>query len=213
MPIRENIEKIQKEIGGKATLVAAVKYATSDQIKAALDAGITHIGFNTYQQMEEIAPRIKEDTKTHFIGTLQKNKAKKVVGLNPLLIQSVDSYKLTEKINNAAEHMNKIQDILIQVKTDPQKSTGVAPKDLNELLLKIGTLKHIKIRGLMTITPFDGNPDESRPYYHAMHSYLKDSEKILKRRLDYLSMGMSGDYMEAIEEGANMVRIGSAIFR
>ena len=212
MPIHDNVQNIQRQIGPEITLVAAVKYTTKDHIMEAVDAGIKDIGFNTFQQMEEIAPLLPKGARTHFIGTLQKNKVNKVIDLNPYLIQSVDSYDLAKKIDTASQKRNKIQDILIQIKTDKEKDTGVLPEDMGALLRKISHLKNIKIAGLMTIPPYDGNPDNSRPYFRAMKSYFNEAEKILEKKLKYLSMGMSGDYMAAIEEGANMIRLGDRIF-
>ena len=213
MSIRDNVQKILREIGHGITLVAAVKYTTKGQIMEAVDAGIKDIGFNTFQQMQEIAPLLPQSTRAHFIGTLQKNKVKKVIDMEPYLIQSVDSHDLAKKIDSASQKRNKVQDILIQVKTDKKKDTGVPPEDMGALFREIASLRNIRIAGLMTIPPYNGNPDDSRPYYRAMKSYFNEAEKILEKKLKYLSMGMSGDYMIAIEEGANMIRIGDKIFR
>lgn len=212
MSIRDNVKKILREIGPEVALVAAVKYASYGEIIEAVDSGIKDIGFNTCQQMEEVAPLLLMGVKTHFIGTLQNNKVKKVIGLNPALIQSVDSFDLAKKIDSASQERNKTQDILIQVKTDKEKDTGVLPEDMAGLLRKIDSLGNVKIRGLMTIPPYSGNPQDSRPYYRAMRSYFSEAEKALGRKLRYLSMGMSGDYLAAIEESANMIRIGDRIF-
>ncbi|WP_054865060.1 alanine racemase [Methanosarcina barkeri] len=120
--IEDNVTELLKVIPSDITLVAAVKYASKIQIDEAIKAGVTDIGFNHYQQMKDLAPYLSPEIKTHFIGTLQLNKAKKVVNLNPYLIESVDSYKLAEKINNAAKNKKRIQKILIQVKTDDKKT-------------------------------------------------------------------------------------------
>lgn len=209
MSIHDNVEKILREIGPEVVLVAAVKYASYEQIIEAIDAGIKDVGFNTFQQMEKVAPLLPSGVGTHFIGTLQMNKVKKVIGLDPVLVQSVDSFGLAERISIASK---KTQDILVQVKTDTKKGTGVLPEDLQELLRKIASLEHVRIEGLMTIPPYTGNPEDSRPYYRAMNSYFSGAEKALARKLRYLSMGMSGDYMAAVDEGATMVRIGDGIF-
>ncbi len=209
MSITKNIQNILTEIGDKATLVVAVKYAAPDQVTTVVDAGATDLGFNTYQQMKETAPMLPESAKLHFIGTLQKNKAKKVVELDPALIQSVDSYPLAKKINDAAKSINKTQDILLQVKTDPKKETGILPEDIDDLLQKICTLDNIKTSGLMTVHPYSENPEDSRPYFRQMRTLFENPQK----KLEILSMGMSNDYKIAIEEGATMVRVGSRIFR
>lgn len=209
MSIHDNVEKILQQIGPGIVLVAAVKYASYEQIMEAVDSGIKDVGFNTFQQMEEVAPMLPSGVKIHFIGTLQMNKVKKVIGLDPVLIQSVDSFGLAQKISIASK---RTQGILVQVKTDNKKGTGVLPEDLDGLLKKIGSLGNVKVEGLMTIPPYTGNPDDSRQYYRAMRSYFFQAEKALERKLKYLSMGMSGDYMAAIGEGATMVRIGEGIF-
>ncbi len=213
MNIKKNIDNILNTVGSKATVVIAVKYASLEQIKTVLNAGATNLGFNTYQQMEEVKKIVDNHTKLHFIGTLQKNKAKKVMALNPALIQSIDSEELCQIINGAAKKADKIQDILIQVKTDTDKTTGIPPQNLEKLLKSADAMSHINVRGLMTVHPYSDNPENSRQYFSKMNTYFKKSSKILKDKPKYLSMGMSNDYKIAIEEGANMVRIGSAIFR
>ncbi len=213
MNIRDNIDKILNAVGSKATVVIAVKYANLKQITEAINAGAANLGFNTYQQMEEVKKIVDNRTKLHFIGTLQKNKAKKVVALNPALIQSIDSEELCQKINSAAKKAGKIQDILIQVKSDTNKTTGIPPENLEKLLKSADAMNHINVRGLMTVHPYSDNPENSRQYFRKMNTYFQKSSKILRNKPKYLSMGMSNDYKIAIEEGANMVRIGSAIFR
>lgn len=210
--IEDNVNEFLKNIPSDVTLVAAVKYASKIQIDEAIKVGVTDIGFNHYQQMKDLAPYLPPEIKTHFIGTLQLNKAKKVVNLNPYLIESVDSYELAEKINNAAKEKKAIQKILIQVKTDEKKHTGLEPDDLLKLLDQISTLKYLSFEGLMTIPPKNEDPEDSRKYFKEL-KYLKNkAEKHLKKHLQYLSMGMTDDYQIAIEEGASIVRIGRKIF-
>jgi pyridoxal phosphate enzyme (YggS family) len=210
--IRDNVKKILKKIPSDVTLVAAVKYASKKQIDEAIKVGVTDIGFNHYQQMKDLAPYLPPYIKTHFIGTLQLNKAKKVVNLNPYLIESVDSYELAEKINNAAKEKRTIQRILVQVKTDEKKQTGLEPDDLLKLLDQISTLKYLSFEGLMTIPPRSEDPEDSRKYFKELKELNDKAEKHLKKHLQYLSMGMTDDYQIAIEEGASIVRIGRKIF-
>ncbi|WP_292389464.1 YggS family pyridoxal phosphate-dependent enzyme [Methanosarcina sp. UBA5] len=210
--IEDNVKELLKNIPSDVTLVAAVKYASKIQIDEAIKVGITDIGFNHYQQMKELAPYIPPEIKTHFIGTLQLNKAKKVVNLNPYLIESVDSYELAEKINDAAKEKKAIQKILIQVKTDEKKHTGLEPNDLLKFLDQISTLKFLSLEGLMTIPPKSEDPEDSRKYFKELKDLKDKSEKHLNKRLQYLSMGMTDDYQIAIEEGASIVRIGRKIF-
>ena len=210
--IKDNAKKLLKKIPPEVILVAAVKYASKKQIDEAIQAGVTDIGFNHYQQMRDLAPDFPPDIKTHFIGTLQLNKAKKVVDLNPYLIESVDSYELAEKINNAAKEKKIIQKILIQVKTDEKKHTGLEPNELFKLLDQISTLEYLSLEGLMTIPPESEDPEDSRKYFKELKDLKEKAEKHLKKHLRYLSMGMTDDYQIAIEEGASIVRIGRKIF-
>lgn len=210
--IEDNVKEILKNIPSDVTLVAAVKYASKRQIEEAIKVGVTDIGFNHFQQMKELSPHLPPEIKTHFIGTLQLNKAKKVVNLNPYLIESVDSYELAEKINDAAKEKKAIQKILIQVKTDEKKHTGLEPNDLLKLLDQISTLKFLSLEGLMTIPPKSEKPEDSIKYFKELKDLKDKTEKHLKKHLQYLSMGMTDDYQIAIEEGASIVRIGRKIF-
>ncbi|HII79182.1 MAG TPA: YggS family pyridoxal phosphate-dependent enzyme [Methanosarcina sp.] len=210
--IEDNVKELLNKIPPDVTLVAAVKYASKIQIGEAIKVGVTDIGFNHYQQMKELTPYLPPEIKTHFIGTLQLNKAKKVVNLNPYLIESVDSYELAEKINNAAKEKKIIQKILIQVKTDEKKHSGLEPDDLLKLLDQISTLKYLSFEGLMTIPPKSEDPEDSRKYFKELKDLKDKAEKHLKKHLQYLSMGMTDDYQIAIEEGASIVRIGRKVF-
>lgn len=210
--IEDNVKDLLKNIPSDVTLVAAVKYASKIQIDEAIKAGVTDIGFNHYQQMKDLAPYFPSGIKIHFIGTLQLNKAKKVVNLNPYLIESVDSYELAEKINDAAKEKKAIQKILIQVKTDEKKHTGLKPDDLLKLLDQISTLEYLSLEGLMTIPPKSEDSEASRKYFKELKDLKDKAEKHLKKHLQYLSMGMTDDYQIAIEEGASIVRIGRKIF-
>lgn len=210
--IEDNVKELLKTIPSDVTLVVAVKYASKIQVDKAIKAGVTDIGFNHYQQMKDLASYLPPEIKTHFIGTLQLNKAKKVVNLNPYLIESVDSYELAEKINNAAKEKRRIQKILIQVKTDEKKHTGLEPDDLLKLLDQISTLEYLSFEGLMTIPPKNEDPEGSRKYFKELKDLKDKAEKHLKKHLQYLSMGMTDDYQIAIEEGASIVRIGRKVF-
>jgi len=210
--IEDNVKDLLKNIPSDVTLVAAVKYASKIQIDEAIKAGVTDIGFNHYQQMKDLAPHFPSEIKIHFIGTLQLNKAKKVVNLNPYLIESIDSYELAEKINDAAKEKKAIQKILIQVKTDEKKHTGLEPDDLLKLLDQISTLEYLSLEGLMTIPPKSEDPEDSRKYFKELKDLKDKAEKHLQKHLQYISMGMTDDYQIAIEEGASIVRIGRKIF-
>lgn len=210
--IEDNVKELLNTIPYEVTLVAAVKYASKKQIDEAIKVGVTDIGFNHYQQMRDLAPYLPPEIKTHFIGTLQLNKAKKVVDLNPYLIESVDSYELAEKINNAAKEKKTVQKILVQVKTDEKKDTGLEPDNLLKLLDQISALKYLSLEGLMTIPPESEDPENSRKYFKELKDLKDKAEKHVKKHLQYLSMGMTNDYQIAIEEGASIVRIGRKVF-
>lgn len=206
MSIQANIKKIKSGLANNIVLVAAVKYASPEQIKELVNAGVKDLGFNTYQQMDELKSQLK-DAKLHFIGHLQSNKVKKVLELGVELIQSVESYKLAEKINSACAELGIKQDILLQVNTDESKDYGIEFSELQDTALKIKeNLTNISVVGLMTIPPLE-NP---RDYFAEMKTAYDQLSDFFDFK--YLSMGMSEDYKEAIEEGASMIRIGRALF-
>ncbi|MEK6868640.1 MAG: YggS family pyridoxal phosphate-dependent enzyme [Nanoarchaeota archaeon] len=214
MSIAENIKKIKNSIQDNATLVAAVKYASNEQILELVKGGVKDFGFNTYQQLRQVKALLPSDARIHFIGHLQSNKVRKVLQENVFLIQSVDSYKLTEKIDRVANELGIKQDILLEVKTDETKKHGFSALETENIVLEINnSLKNIKIKGLMTIPPLSANPHDSRRYFSLIKELFDKLSEKKNKKLEYLSMGMSDDYKAAIEEGSNMVRIGRALFR
>ena len=213
MTIAENVKKIRDSISDNITLVVAVKYASNEQILELVNAGIKDFGFNTYQQLKEVKKLLPSDARVHFIGHLQSNKARKVLQERVFLIQSVDSYKLAEKIDKVAKELGMGQDILLQVKTDESKEYGFSALEIEGIILKINNdLKNIGVMGLMTIHPLSENPEDSRKYFSLMKQLFSNISKKIDKKLEYLSMGMSNDYKTAIEGGANIVRIGRALF-
>jgi len=214
MAIAENVEKIKNSIPDNATLVAAVKYASNEQILELIKAGVKDLGFNTYRQLKEAKKLLPSDARIHFIGHLQSNKVRKVLQENVFLIQSVDSYKLAEKIDNVARELRIKQDILLEVKTDENKKHGFSALETEEVSLKINNnFKNIKIKGLMTIPPLSDDANNPRRYFSLVKNSFDNISKKMDRKLEYLSMGMSDDYKVAIEEGSNVVRIGRALFQ
>ncbi|MBI2522857.1 YggS family pyridoxal phosphate-dependent enzyme [Candidatus Woesearchaeota archaeon] len=213
MAIKENVQEIRRNIPVYVTLVAAVKYASNEQILELVKSGVKDLGFNTHQQLKKTRQLLTSDARIHFIGHLQSNKVRKVLQENIFLIQSVDSYSLAERINNAANELGIKQNILLQVKTDESKKHGFSALEIEEISLKINNnLKNIKVKGLMTIPPLSFNPEDSRKYFSLVQNLSDNISKKINKKLEYLSMGMSDDYKIAIEEGSNMVRIGRAIF-
>lgn len=204
--IQENLDKIRAELPENVLLVAVSKTRTVEEIRWAAACGCRDFGENKAQELYEKYAELP-DLRWHFIGRLQKNKVKSIVG-KVCLIHSVDSLPLALEINKRAEVLGIVQDILIQVNAagEPQKG-GVSLENTKLLFSEISEkCSSVRIRGLMQVAPEAENPEDVRIYFQQVYQLQKDLG------LEILSMGMSGDYKVAIEEGANCVRIGSAIF-
>ncbi|MCM8771398.1 MAG: YggS family pyridoxal phosphate-dependent enzyme [Candidatus Omnitrophica bacterium] len=228
--IRENVLAIKRQVGFIAskinrdpeqiTIVAVSKGRSIEEIKEAIKAGISDIGENRIQEAvvkyNTLKMRRPEfgNISWHFVGHLQTNKVKEAVRIFDL-IQSVDSQRLAAEINKQAAHIGKIQDILIEVKTSPEATKfGFMPEEVIAAIKEMNKLKNINIKGLMTIAPRVDEPEKARPYFRLLRE-LKDN--ITKALIPLtqpliLSMGMSDDFPIAIEEGADMLRLGRAIF-
>ncbi len=208
-------------------LIAATKTVGIETIKEAIDAGLRIFGENRVQEAQKKISDLKSQitppapplnkggtiggVEWHLIGHLQKNKAKYAVQLFDL-IHTVDSVELAEELNKQAEKIGKIQSILVQVKLSEEETKhGISEDELILLLEEIKKLKNLKLEGLMTMPPFFDNPEEARPYFRRLRK-IRDNAKEKGFMFPELSMGMSGDFEVAIEEGATMVRIGTAIF-
>jgi pyridoxal phosphate enzyme (YggS family) len=212
------ISKVARECGRKAEsvkLVAVSKAVNVQRIEQALKAGIHCLGENKVQEgMEKRDQLAGYSYELHLIGPLQKNKVNKAVA-NFDWIETVDSYDLARRIDRACEGLNKIIPVLVQVNIaeEPSKS-GVLEKDLSGLVDLIAKLQHISVRGLMTIPPFSENREVVRPHFRRLRELAEnlDHLKMESVSMQELSMGMSHDYPIAIEEGATIVRVGTAIF-
>lgn len=212
--IEENVKKILDELPTSVELVAASKTRTPEEILQAIQAGIKIIGQNYVQEAQKAYSIIGQQVKWHFIGHLQRNKVKKAVEIFDM-IETIDSIRLASEIDKQCRRLGKIMPILIEINSGrEQQKYGIFPEDMEDLTKKISGLKNIKIQGLMTMGPMFGNPEDARPYFVETKKVF---DKI--RTLDipdiemrYLSMGMTNSYLVAIEEGANLVRIGSKIF-
>jgi len=221
MSIRKNIKVIQSEIqkitSQPVKLVAVTKNRTIKEIHEAIEAGITDIGENRIQEAKEKLPKLPKTITKHFIGRLQSNKVREAVRLFDV-IQSVDSLKLAQKIDKECEKIGKIMPILIQVNTsdEPQKG-GVPIGNASNLIKEASELKNIQIHGLMTLAVHSADENKVRACFRKLKKLfdkIKNSNfEFRTSSFEFLSMGMSEDYRIAIEEGANMVRIGSGIFR
>lgn len=200
---------------GSVRLVAATKSAGIDQIREGIVAGLTTLGEN---RLQEALPKIEAlrgaPIQWHFIGHLQRRKVRSVVGVFDL-IQSVDSFELAEAIDRRAQEAGLRQAVLLEVNLEGEPTkTGFRPDALESLLPRLGALPHVEVRGLMAIPPPTSNPEQSRPYFRRLREL---AERLSRQAVDTvslkeLSMGMSSDYPVAVEEGATMVRVGTAIF-
>ncbi len=222
--LRENIERVKNRVSlaclraGRDVLsveiIVVTKGRSLEDIKEAVHCGLSAIGENRVQ--EALLKYAKKDfcARWHMIGHLQKNKVKDAIGIFDL-IQSVNSLKLCEEINVQAARIGKVQDVFLEIKTSPEDSkSGFLPGDTLESLRIIAGLANLKVLGLMTIPPWSSSgPEGSRAYFKRLFSLREEirASGILNRELK-LSMGMSDDFEVAIEEGADMVRIGRAIF-
>ena len=225
MSIAENLALVQEKIAraakasgrepGDVLLVGATKMNDAARVKEAIAAGLPCCGENRVQELlEKNAEGAYEGAQLHFIGTLQKNKAKYLVGLVSL-IHSVDSEALMREIGRQAEKRGLTQDILLEINTGGEVSkSGFRPEELPAALEKAGEIPGIRVRGLMTVPPICRAPEENLPYFRLLRQLFIDNgeKKYDNVHMDFMSMGMSGDYEAAIACGANIVRVGTAIF-
>ena len=224
MSISENIASIRLKIeaaaaktgrtGADITLVGASKMNDAAACREAIAAGIDALGENRVQEMtRKLSENAYDGAPLHFIGHLQRNKVKQVVG-KAALIQSVGSLALLDEIEKTAEKLGIVQDILLEVNIGGEEAkSGFAPAEVPEAAHYAKTLSHVQVLGLMTIPPVESAPGENLPFFAQMQAlYVDINQNIYDNKFKYLSMGMSGDFAEAIESGSNMVRVGSAIF-
>lgn len=219
--ISDSYKKIRNSIKDDVKIVVATKTRSVDEIIEVIEAGAEHIGENyvypeaseKYEELGDLAIKVK----WHLIGHLQSNKINKALLIFDL-IQTVDSFTKAIEIDKRVENTGKIfAPVLLEINSGKEKTkTGFMPviKAIKETLIKMEELKHIEIRGLMTMGPLEGRPSDAKPYFtltKKIFEKLKDVNTI-NSKMEILSMGMSNSYKVAIEEGANMVRIGSAIF-
>jgi len=216
--IRERIRSAALTAGRQpetVRLVAVSKTVPADRVRAAVQAGITLLGENYIQEAREKIDALQDmEVSWHFIGHLQSNKAKYAVRLFDM-IHSVDSFKLAQELDKQAAKKAKVQDILIQVNTGKEASkSGVYEEEALALVRQAGRMEHLSVKGLMTLPPYFNAPDKVRPYFRALRE-LRDriqAEALPGVSMNELSMGMTGDFEAAIQEGATLVRIGTAIF-
>ena len=215
--VEENIMAACKRTGrdrSEITLIAVSKTKPVDMLQEVYDQGIREFGENKVQELCDKIEVLPGDIHWHMIGHLQTNKVKYLVG-KTALIHSVDSLHLAQEIEKQAAKQEVIVPILVEVNIAEEKSKfGIHKEEAFELVKSIALLPHLRIQGLMTIAPFVEDPEDNRLYFRQIHQLSVDikEQNIDNVRMDVLSMGMTGDYTVAIEEGATMVRVGTGIF-
>lgn len=212
--IRENVKKILDGLPEGVELIGVAKTRSLEEIREAVDAGIRNIGENYVQEAERAYQKIGQAVKWHMIGHLQSNKAKKAVRIFDM-IETVDSVKLAEAIDRACGDIGKVMPVLIEINSgEESQKAGVMPEDAASLIREMTVFRNIRIMGLMTMGPFSGEPEDARPYFRRTREVFDEirNTNLSGVEMKHLSMGMSNSYKVAIEEGANMVRIGTKIF-
>ena len=222
--IQENILEVQNKIKNACanskrnvddvTLIAVSKTKPVSMLQEAYDAGMRDFGENHVQEIVEKYDQLPSDIRWHMIGHLQRNKVKYIID-KVVMIHSVDSLRLAEEISKQALKHNLVMPILVELNIgDEATKFGISKEDSIQLVKQISALPNLKIKGLMTVAPFVENAEENRDYFRTMKQLSVDimKENIDNVCMDILSMGMTGDYEVAIEEGASMVRVGTGIF-
>ncbi len=212
--IKENVSQILAELPQGISLVAAAKTRKPAEVLEAVEAGVRIIGENYVQEAERAYELVGSRAKWHFIGHLQSNKVKKAVNIFDM-IETIDSAQIAEEIDKRCSQIGKVMPVLIEINSGREKQKGgVFPEDAGALVREISSLKNIRLEGLMTMGPRFGNPEDSRPYF-------TETRRVFERikglhlpnvQMKYLSMGMTNSYKVALEEGANIIRIGSKLF-
>ena len=222
--LKENLAQVEKNIQmacervgrdpGEVTLIAVSKTKPVDDLMEIYDAGIRCFGENKVQELCDKIDKMPEDIQWHMIGHLQRNKVKYIVD-RVALIHSVDSFRLAEEINIQAKKRGIVVPILVEVNiAEEETKFGVSREDAIELVKQIAALDGLQIKGLMTIAPYVVDSEENRPFFRKIKDLSVDimKQNIDNVCMDVISMGMTGDYQVAIEEGATMVRVGTGIF-
>ncbi|SKC87321.1 YggS family pyridoxal phosphate-dependent enzyme [Maledivibacter halophilus] len=215
--VLENIENACEKINknpDEINLVAVTKTIEPERINTALKTGIKNIGENKVQEIMEKYDKINYNPHWHLIGHLQTNKVKYIIDKVDL-IHSLDSIRLAEEINKRAKKINRIMNVLIQINiADDEAKFGISHNEIDGFIKELSKFENIKVEGLMTIVPYMDNKEKVRPYFRKMKEIFEDLKNCDYENINmkYLSMGMTNDYIVAIEEGANMIRVGTAIF-
>ncbi|GAG70036.1 unnamed protein product [marine sediment metagenome] len=210
--ITESTKRVLDSIPPGVTVVAAAKGRTNKEVEVAIKAGITNVGHNYIQEAQPMIQILGDKITWHMIGHLQRNKVKRAVPIFNL-IETVDSLRLAKTINMNCEAQGIKMPVLIEINSGRETSkTGVLPENLDDLVSDLAGMEYIHIQGLMTMGPRFGKPEDARPYFQATRKAFEHLAKLPYLEMRFLSMGMSNSYLIAIEEGANLIRIGTKIF-
>jgi pyridoxal phosphate enzyme (YggS family) len=212
--IEESNLEILSSLPADVLLVAAAKTRIPEEVQAVIHAGIRIIGYNYVQEAERMYQIIGDQVEWHMIGHLQRNKVKKAVRLFDM-IETIDSWKIAESVDRHCAKEGKKMPVLIEINSGRESDkTGVLPEELDELVWELSDLPYLRVQGLMTMGPRFGDPENARSYFRATKAAFDrlSEADITNVEMRYLSMGMSNSYKIAIEEGANIVRIGTKLF-
>jgi pyridoxal phosphate enzyme (YggS family) len=213
--IRQNVARLLANLPNGVEVLAAAKTRTPEEVLEAVQAGIRIIGENYVKDAKEARELVGKRAKWHFIGTLQKHNVRKPALEIFDMIESVDSLEIAREIDRKCAQIGKIMPVLIEVNSGRERQkSGALPEDVERLAREISGLKNIKVMGLMTMGPRFGNPEDFRPYFSETKRIFEEIKGLKLPNVDmkYLSMGMTNSYEVAIEEGANIIRIGTRIF-
>ena len=212
--ITESVGSILKTTPPDVLLLAVAKTRSLEEVKEVIRAGVTHIGYNYVQEALPVIQEIGNRAMWHMIGHLQRNKAK-LAAQHFDMVETIDSWRLAQALDRHCVDMGKTMPVLVEINSGRETNkTGVMPEDVDELVKWMSALKHIRVEGLMTMGPRFGNPEDSRPYFKTTREAFERlaAKKLPNISMQYLSMGMSNSYRIAIEEGANIIRIGTKLF-
>ena len=212
--IKQNVSEILGQLPEGVRLVAAAKTRQPEEILEAVESGVEIIGENYVQEAERAYEVVGSRAKWHFIGRLQKNKVKKAVRIFDM-IETVDSVEIAREIDKRCAQIGKLMPVLVEINSGrEEQKAGVLPENAEQLVKEISAFQNIRVMGLMTMGPRFGNPEDSRPYFVETKKIFDKIKKLNLPNVEmkYLSMGMTNSYQVALEEGANVVRIGTKIF-
>ena len=212
--IADAVQKIKSQLLPDVILIAAAKTRSLEEVEAVIEAGVTHIGYNYLQEALPIIEAVGDQVQWHMIGHLQTNEAKLVAAYFDMC-HTIDSWHLAKYLDHRCELVGRTLPVLIEINSGEESNkTGVLPEDVDALAEQVSSLKHLKLQGIMTMGPRFGEPEESRPYFKLTRKAFDRVKAMALPNVEmkFLSMGMGNSYLIAIEEGANMIRVGSKLF-